>query len=95
MMKENYPYDEAMRYQIKIMGNLDQRWADWFNGMKISTESCEPPVTVLTGVVKDQAALRGVLYKIWNLNLALLSVIPLDAVTTSSQHDEGKLYRVD
>jgi len=58
------------------MGKLDERWTDWFGGMEISAEGSEDsPVTVLTGPVVDQAALRGLLTKIWDLNLAVISVL--------------------
>jgi hypothetical protein len=58
-------------YQIKIQGSLDHSWSAWFNDMRIT---CEGDVTTITGVVPDQAALRGLLDRIWNLNLALISV---------------------
>ena len=63
-------------YQIKVTGNLDQTWVSWFNQMKITTEGNqnEGPITVFTGPVSDQAELRGLLVKIWDLNLELFSV---------------------
>jgi len=63
-------------YQIKVQGRLDECWSDWFNGMAITFEgeSDGPTVTTLTGAVVDQAKLRGMLAKIWDLNLALMSV---------------------
>ncbi|MBN2004030.1 MAG: hypothetical protein JXA21_11805 [Anaerolineae bacterium] len=60
-------------FQIKIQGELRENWSDWFNGMSISTEG-DPSITTLTGTIADQAALRGILNKIWDLNLALISV---------------------
>ncbi|MBN1287782.1 MAG: hypothetical protein JXB47_20450 [Anaerolineae bacterium] len=62
-------------YQIKVKGWLDVRWADWFDGMRMHHEN--GPVTVLTGAVPDQVALRGYLCKLWDLGLALISVNPL------------------
>jgi hypothetical protein len=59
-------------YQIKIQGRLEQSWSAWFNGTRIT---CEGDVTTMTGVVPDQAALRGLLDRIWNLNLVLISVV--------------------
>ena len=63
-------------YQIKVTGNLDQYLVSWFNHMKITTESnqTDGPITMFTGPVSDQAELRGLLIKIWDLNLELLSV---------------------
>ena len=59
-------------YEIRVKGNLDLRWSDWFDGFSIS------PVgdgeTLLIGSVADQAALHGVLHKIRDLGLPLLSV---------------------
>jgi hypothetical protein len=63
----------AQIYQIKIQGELGGNWSDWFNGMTISVED-NLPITTLTGIVADQAALRGILNKLWDLNLTLISV---------------------
>lgn len=62
---------ETATYQIKVQGKLDDKWADWFSGMTIKHEG---DVTTLTGAVADQSALRGILDRIWNLNLTLISV---------------------
>jgi hypothetical protein len=66
-------------YQIKVQGRLDKRWSDWFSGLavKVQSEAENPPITTLTGAL-DQAGLRGVLSKIWDLNLALVSVVRLE-----------------
>ena len=63
-------------YQVKVRGKLDARWSDWFNGMAIAYEigSDGFPVTTITGAVVDQAALYGILWKLRDLNLKLLSV---------------------
>ena len=62
-------------YQIKVSGSLDQRWTEWFHKMQITTEINEgrTPITVLTGPVIDQVALRGLMTKIWDLNFELIS----------------------
>jgi hypothetical protein len=59
-------------YEIRVKGELDPRWSDWFDGFTIApvTEG----ETLLTGTVADQAALHGVLHKIRDLGLPLLSV---------------------
>ncbi len=64
-------------YQIMVQGELGETWSDWFNGMSISIAG-DPPITTLAGAVADQAALRGLLNKIWDLNLALVSVRMLE-----------------
>jgi NADPH:quinone reductase-like Zn-dependent oxidoreductase len=61
-----------MKYTIKIKGHLDIKWADWFDGMQIIHEN--DGTTTLYGNVIDQAALQGILKKIRNLNLELISV---------------------
>jgi len=58
-------------YQIRVQGKLDERWSEWFNCMMIASES---GITTLTGAVADQAALRSILTRIWDLNLTLISV---------------------
>jgi hypothetical protein len=58
-------------YRIKLKGCLDNRWSDWFGKMVIFSEGEE---TILTGQVSDQAALHGLLVRIRDLNLTLLSV---------------------
>jgi hypothetical protein len=67
-------------YRIRMEGVLDEKWSDWFNGMGIAFERTGdgPPITTLTGAVADQAKLRGMLSKIWDLNLTLISVVRLE-----------------
>jgi hypothetical protein len=59
-------------YQIRIEGHLDDQWADWFSGLSITLE--EKGYTLLTGPVVDQAALFGLLKKIRDLGLPLVSI---------------------
>ena len=59
-------------YQIKVKGHLDRQWSEWFDGLTITHEGNGE--TSLSGPVVDQAALYGLLLKIRNLNLTLLSV---------------------
>ena len=63
-------------YRIKLKGRLDPKWSDWFDQMEISTEGNQ---TILTGSVADQAALHGLLTRIRDLNLTLLSVERLES----------------
>ncbi len=64
---------EPMIYQIKIEGHLGPQWTDWFGGLMISLE--EGGETLLTGPVVDQAALYGLLKKVRDLGMPLLSVV--------------------
>jgi hypothetical protein len=67
-------------YHIRVKGNLDEKWADWFDGfVKTSRDDGE---TLLTGTVVDQAALHGVLGKIHGLGLPLLLVAQAECPCT-------------
>ena len=78
-MKEIYQkltLAQPATYQIKVPGHLDASWSEWAEGMTIAVESEDdgPPVTTLTGVVADQAALQGLLRRLYSLGLPLISV---------------------
>ena len=60
-------------YQIRIKGHLGRHWTDWFEGLTITLE--DNGETLLTGLVVDQAALHGVLKKVRDLGMPLLSVV--------------------
>ena len=79
-MAEAHSVDEKRFYQITVRGKLDERWSDWFSGLTVvgAGEGDSPPETILTGAI-DQAALRGILNKIWDLNLTLISIVPGEA----------------
>jgi hypothetical protein len=59
-------------YEIKIKGHLDQSWTDWFADLKLT--HLDGDVTLLSGLVPDQAAIHGLLERIRDLNLTLISV---------------------
>jgi hypothetical protein len=73
--KQKLTLDRPATYQIKVPGHLDESWSDWAEGMTITVESEgeDPPVTTLTGTV-DQAALHGLLRRLYSLGLPLVSV---------------------
>jgi len=62
------------RYEIRVKGHLADRWAAWFDGMSLTRQS--DGTTVLRGPVADQSALHGLLRKINDLGLPLVSVTP-------------------
>jgi hypothetical protein len=64
--------DTSRIYEIRVEGHLGDQWCNWFDGLAIRNEPSGE--TTLTGVLADQAALYGVLTKIHNLNLILVSV---------------------
>lgn len=76
-MAEEHKADGRVEYRIKVEGELDDRWSEWFHRLTVVVESENPPITILTGSI-DQAALRGVLNRVWDLNLRLISVIPIE-----------------
>lgn len=78
MMKEfkyKLTLDRPATYEIKVPGQLDESWTEWDGRMTVTVESenDDPPVTTLTGTV-DQAALQGLLRRLYSLGLPLISV---------------------
>src|SRR5580700_8436961 len=75
------------RYEIRVAGVLDDRWAVWFDGLQISGLGEE---TVICGLVADQPALHGLLTKVRDLGLCLISVRRLDTRQTETRrHDQA------
>lgn len=60
-------------YEIKVRGHLDLAWSDWFSGLQVT--HLEDDETLLSGPLTDQAALHGLLERIRDLNLILISVV--------------------
>ena len=73
--------NQPVVYQIRIKGQLESIWTDWFVGMTITLE--DNGDTILTGRVVDQAALHGLLKKVRDLGMPLVSVCPLEPGRTS------------
>ena len=79
MMKKEKPkltLDRPVTYQIKVPGHLDESWAEWADRMTLTvgSEGACPPVTTRSGAV-DQAALQGLLRRLYSLGLPLISVV--------------------
>jgi hypothetical protein len=88
-------HHEPGRYEIRLKGHLDNRWAAWFEGLTITRE--DNGDTRLTGPVVDQAALHGLLRKVRDLGLPLVSVIQVDPkqangpdVNADTDHNRSK-----
>ena len=78
MSQELDPHVDSSRpmaYQIRITGQLDSRWADWFEGLTITLDGGD---TLITGPVVDQAALHGLLKRVRDLGMPLVSVSPVE-----------------
>ncbi len=65
-----------MRYEIRVDGILDELWSSWFDGLEITTEPGD--VTAITGPVADQAALHGLIARLRDLGIPLISMRRLD-----------------
>ena len=70
----------AGRYEIRLTGRLDSHWAAWFDGLSVSHDS--DGTTVIGGTIADQAALHGVLQRVRDLGLPLVSVTRIEAIQT-------------
>jgi hypothetical protein len=67
---------DSGRYEIRVRGHLAPRWAAWFDGMRLTHQT--DGTTSIHGPVVDQAALHGLLQKLWDVGLPLVSVTPVD-----------------
>ena len=76
-MTNRHELDQAIAYQIRLKGVLDSAWSDWFGGFSIAVQDDE---TILVGVVPDQPALHGILAKINDLGLSIISINKLPQV---------------
>lgn len=73
---------QSVIYQIRLKGHLGREWIDWFEGLTIKLE--EDGDTLLTGPVVDQAALHGLLKKVRDLGMPLVSVCPVESGQTDA-----------
>jgi hypothetical protein len=71
LVTNSHEFDQPSTYQIRLKGVLDASWSDWFDGFTITVEGND---TILLGCVPDQSALHGILAKINDLGLLLVSV---------------------
>lgn len=88
----NSPHDHPQAvYEIQVQGELGQGWEAWFSGLDVTLtcNSEQPSTTTFIGPVADQAALRGLLCKLWDLNLTLISVRRI-AIDSGEKKEETK-----
>jgi hypothetical protein len=76
--------EKGIHYEIKVKGHLEEHWADWLGGLKITHDS--QGNSLLTGVVPDQAALHGILAQIRDLGLTLISLTPQSTEKLDGNH---------
>ncbi len=74
-------------YEVKVKGHLDDRWSKWFAGLQLSY--LQGDVTLISGVLPDQGALHGLLERVRDLNLTLVSVICGGSPAAEPENDEG------
>ena len=72
----SFPSSSPQHYEIRIGGRLDARWATWFDGMTLTP--ADDGTTVICGALADQAALHGILRRVRDAGLPLISITPLD-----------------
>jgi len=70
------PNDAPMRYELRIQGHLDQHWSTWFGGLALTRE--DDGTTTFRGAVTDQAELHGLLTKVRDLGVTLISLMSVD-----------------
>jgi hypothetical protein len=87
----NNQNEEAMIYQIRIEGQLGEQWTDWFEGLTITQEA--GGTTLLNGPVLDQSALHGLLKKVRDLGMRLVSVnrMETDGSSNPDQITKGEI----
>ena len=85
--------DDSPQYRIEVRGWLEADWSEWFEGMAVQTGHDDGGglITVISGPVRDQAALQGILTKVWNLNLPVLVVTCLAGSPVASKRGPAPL----
>jgi len=90
MRRAHHERDPQAIYRICVEGMLDDDWGEWLGGMAVDVGAGGgSPTTTLTGPVRDQTCLRGLLNRLWDLNLTIISVARLtpDTVPATKEMD--------
>ena len=88
MSTEMSSFSQMKRYyQITVEGRIDPSWSEWLDDLQLVSrkEANGMYLTTLSGVLTDQAALRGLLNRLWDLNLVLYSIQQLDPTSISKK----------
>jgi len=80
------PQGSPAHYEIRVEGVLDHRWAAWFGGLRVENDGAQ---TVISGLLTDQPALHGLLAKIRDLGLCLISLHRLDGGEAEAQAQQS------
>lgn len=75
-------YGQRVQYEIRVEGHLSERWAAWFDGLDIT--SATDGTTVIRGTVVDQAALHGLLQRLRDIGIPLISLTPVEDTDTDT-----------
>ena len=83
-------HDPVSQYEIRVAGHLGSRWSAWFDGLTVATD--HDGTTVIRGPVADQAALHGLIQKLRDVGIPLISLTQLSSETSTEQpaHPEGE-----
>ena len=86
------PFRLRRFYQVTVEGKIDPSWSDWLNGLQMNSRKEEDGllITVLSGPFCDQPALRGLLNRLWDLNLVLRSVQQIDSANPSEREQDQR-----
>jgi hypothetical protein len=89
-MSEQGQREDRETFRIQVEGWLGQDWSEWLGAPDVTVERVAggEPATILTTALMDQAALRGLLCRLWDLNLTLVSVTPLQGKPISPEERE-------
>ena len=73
--------DEPVVWRIRLDGHLEKNWAEWFNGLDVNREKCANGTwqTVLEGQPRDLAVLHGLIIRMWDMNISVLSLELVDS----------------
>lgn len=86
----NIPSRVARCYQITVEGRIDPSWSDWLGGMQVISwqENDGRQMSTLSGILVDQTALRGLLTRLWDLNLVLHALQRGDPAASQNMHKD-------
>ena len=86
-IERSLPPCTSRGYRITVEGKIDPSWSDWLDGMQLVSrkEADDMTITTLSGILIDQAALRSLLNRLWDLNLVVRSVELLDPTPISNK----------